>query len=124
MTGLARTLSRSAQAPAGSPERRVADAMRAHPEIVGGSRRDVTDFMRAVPGLVAKDGAEGVYVAALPDGTGIAIKVDDGADRARQVVLASILIDLGVAASVLADLRTVPLHGGGNVVGEVRPALG
>ncbi|MEI6361558.1 MAG: asparaginase [Actinomycetes bacterium] len=124
MAGLARTLSRAVQAAPGSPERRVADAMRAYPEMVGGSRRDVTAFMRAVPGLVAKDGAEGVYVAALPDGTGIAIKVDDGADRARQVVLASLLVDLGVDPAVLTDLSSVPLHGGGNVVGEVRPALG
>jgi L-asparaginase II len=101
----------------------VADAMRAHPELVGGSRRDVTAFMRAVPGLVAKDGAEGVYVAALPDGTGIAIKVDDGADRGRQVALASILIDLGADPDALAELLTIPLHGGGAVVGEVRSAV-
>jgi L-asparaginase II len=124
MAGLARTLSGAVQASPGTPERRVADAMRAHPELVGGSRRDVTAFMQAVPGLVAKDGAEGVYVAALPDGTGIAIKVDDGADRARQVVLAQLLIDLGVDEAALTALCTLPLHGGGNVVGEVRPALG
>jgi L-asparaginase II len=124
MAGLARTLSGAVQAPEGSPERRVADAMRAHPELLGGSRRDVTAFMRAVPGLAAKDGAEGVYVAAMPDGTGIAVKVDDGADRARQVVLARLLMDLGVDPEAVAGLATVPLYGGGAVVGEVRSALG
>jgi L-asparaginase II len=123
MAGLARTLSQAVQAEPDAPERRVADAMRAHPELVGGSRRDVTEFMRAVPGLLAKDGAEGVYVAALPDGTGIAIKVDDGADRGRQVALASILIDLGADPVALASLLTIPLHGGGAVVGEVRSAV-
>ena len=123
VAGLARTMSRSVQATPGTPERRVADAMRARPDLVGGSRRDVTAFMRAVPGLVAKDGAEGVYVAALADGTGIAIKVDDGSDRGRQVAFAQILIDLGVDAGALADLVAIPLYGGGAVVGQVRPAL-
>ena len=30
--------------------------------------------MRAVPGLLVKDGAESVYVAALPDGRACAVK--------------------------------------------------
>ena len=123
MAGLARTLSRAVQGASSDAERRVVDAMRAYPEHVGGSRRDVTAFMRAVPGLVAKDGAEGVYVAALADGTGIAIKADDGADRGRQVALARILVDLGADPQGLADLLTIPLHGGGEVVGEVRAAM-
>ena len=66
------------------------------PDFVGGTTRDVTAFMRAVPGLVAKDGAEGVYVAALADGTAVALKAEDGSDRARQVALAAILVGLGV----------------------------
>ena len=93
--------------------------MAAHPELVGGSRRDVTAFMRAVPGLVAKDGAEGVFVAALADGTGIALKVEDGSDRARQVALAAILVSLNVEESSLSALATIPLLGGGVPVGEV-----
>jgi L-asparaginase II len=123
LCGLARSLSRSRLAGVQAPEGRIAIAMAAHPELVGGSRRDVTAFMRAVPGLVAKDGAEGVYVAALPDGTGIAIKIEDGSDRARQVALAGILVGLGVDTSVLADLLSIPLLGGGQVVGEVTAVL-
>jgi L-asparaginase II len=123
LAGLARCLSQAVQAPAGSPEGRVARAMSAHPEVVGGTRRDVTAFMRAIPGLIAKDGAEGVYVAALPDGTGMAIKVEDGADRARQVALASILTGLGVPAARLAHLAALPLLGGGAVVGSVAAAI-
>ncbi|MDQ1700312.1 MAG: hypothetical protein QOG34_2175, partial [Frankiaceae bacterium] len=46
----------------------VAAAMLAHPDLVGGTGRDVTGLMSAVPGLVAKDGAEGVYAAATADG--------------------------------------------------------
>jgi L-asparaginase II len=97
--------------------------MSAHPDVVGGTRRDVTAFMRAIPGLIAKDGAEGVYVAALPDGTGMAIKVEDGADRARQVALASILTGLGVPAARLEHLASLPLLGGGAVVGVVAAAI-
>lgn len=123
LAGLARSLSRSVQASKDSPEGRVARAMAAHPDVVGGTRRDVSAFMQAIPGLVAKDGAEGVYVAALPDGTGIAIKVEDGADRARQVALASILTGLGAPAANLEELALLPLYGGGAVVGSVKAAL-
>lgn len=124
VAGLARGLSRAVQADPASPERRVVDAMRAHPDLVGGSRRDVTAFMRSVPGLVAKDGAEGVYVAALPDGTAIAIKVDDGADRARQVVLADLLAAVGVPREQLGSLGSLPLLGGGRPVGAVVSCVG
>ena len=47
--------------------------------------------MRGVPGMIAKDGAEGVYAAGLPDGRGIAIKITDGAIRARPVVMGAVL---------------------------------
>ena len=124
LAGLARSVSSARQADPSTPDGRVIAAMTAHPELVGGSRRDVTRFMRAVPGLVAKDGAEGVYVVALADGTGVAIKVEDGSDRARQVALAAILVRLGVAPESLADLLTIPMLGGGGRVGEVRAALG
>lgn len=69
--------------------------MRAWPQHVGGSRRDVTEFMRAVPGLVAKDGAEGVYVGAFLDGRAFAVKMEDGADRGRTVTVAALLTRMG-----------------------------
>ena len=123
LAGLARSASVARQSDPQTPEGRVVQAMTAYPELVGGSRRDVTRLMRAVPGLVAKDGAEGVYVAALPDGTAVAVKVEDGSDRGRQVALAAILVDLGVDGSAVDDLLTIPLLGGGEPVGEVRAAL-
>jgi len=123
LTGLARSLSRAVQEEPESPARRVTGAMAAYPDFVGGTNRDVTAFMRAVPGLVAKDGAEGVYVAALPDGTAVALKVEDGADRARQVALAALLVGMGVERGTLAPLATVPLLGGGHPVGEVASPL-
>ena len=58
---------------------RIAAAMRAHPDLVGGP--DGADFhlMRAAPGWFAKGGAEGLLCAAGPDGIGVALKCEDGA---------------------------------------------
>jgi L-asparaginase II len=123
MSGLARSVSRAVQSEAEAPGRRITRAMAAFPDFVGGTNRDVTAFMRAVPGLVAKDGAEGVYVAALPDGTGIAIKAEDGSDRARQVALGAILVTLGVERAALDGLLAIPVLGGGAVVGSVSSPL-
>jgi L-asparaginase II len=98
----------------------AADAMRAHPELVGGTGRDVTAVMLATPGLVAKDGAEGVYAAALPDGRAAAVKVEDGGGRARGPLLAFALERLGVDPDALAVLRDVRVLGHGAPVGELR----
>jgi len=122
LSALARAFSRSATADPGSPERLVADAMRAHPAQVGGHGHDVTAFMEGVPGLLVKDGAEGVYAAALADGRAVAFKVDDGAGRARPIVLAAALRALGVRAPVLDELAELTLLGGGAPVGAIRVA--
>lgn len=96
----------------------VAAAMRAHPEFVGGSHRDVTELMRAVPGLVAKDGAEAMYCAGLPDGRGVAIKIEDGGGRARPAVIAGTLSALGVPGlERIANWEAV--LGGGEPAGQV-----
>jgi L-asparaginase II len=124
LTALARAYSGAVQADPGTPERSVADAMRAHPRAVCGDGSDVTAFMLGVPGLLVKDGAEGVYAAALPDGRALALKVDDGAERARPVVTAAVLRSLGVDEPVLDDLGEVVLRGGGVPVGAVRAAAG
>jgi len=118
--GLARAFRRVATADPASPEGRVAAAMQKHPHLVGGTGRDVSRLMLEVPGLVAKDGAEAVYAAALPDGRAVALKIDDGAGRARTPVLIAGLAVLGVDVSAVADLATTPVLGGGRPVGEVR----
>jgi L-asparaginase II len=98
----------------------VTAAMRSHPHLVGGTGRDVTRLMQGIPGLVVKDGAEAVYGAALPDGSAVALKIEDGAARARSPVLVAALRRLGVDAPILDELATTPVLGGGRVVGDVR----
>ncbi|MBD0841552.1 MULTISPECIES: asparaginase [unclassified Streptomyces] len=119
--GLARAAARITTAAPGTPEARVADAMREHAEMASGSGRDVAALMRAVPGLLAKDGFEGVQVAALPDGRAIAVKIADGANRARVPVAAAALARVGVDPAVLGEFAGEPLLGGGRPVGAVRP---
>jgi L-asparaginase II len=122
VTGLARGVLSLVQAPEGSPERSVADAMRAEPWFVAGTGREDTDLMRAVPGLLVKGGADGVHVAAQPGRGAVALKMDDGGDRGRTPALSAGLVLLGVPAEVLAPWSHIPVSGGGGVVGEVRAA--
>ncbi|MCM1975818.1 MULTISPECIES: asparaginase [Streptomyces] len=119
--GLARATARIVTAVPGTPEARVADAMREHAEMASGAGRDVAALMRAVPGLLAKDGFEGVQVAALPDGRAVAVKISDGANRARIPVAAAALGWAGVEPSLLAEFQGEALLGGGRAVGRVRP---
>ncbi len=116
LTALARAVQRLVDAEPGTPERRVADAMRAHPALVAGTGADDTLLMRAVPGLLAKGGAEGVVAVAVPGAGAVALKIEDGAMRARTPVLLSALRRLGVE---VPDMRE-PVLGGGEPVGEVR----
>ncbi len=118
--GLARAFGRLASASHGTPEARVRDAIRAHPEWLGGTRRDVTALIRGVPGLLAKDGAEAVQAVGLADGRCLAVKIADGGARARPVVVAAALRALGRTDDVLTELAEKPVLGHGAPVGAVR----
>jgi L-asparaginase II len=120
LTGLARIFRAHVLAAEGTPERRVADAMRRHPHFVGGSHRDDSQLMAAIPGLLAKNGAEGVYAFALPDGRAAAIKIDDGALRAAVPVAVGLLRSFGVEDPVLDEVGAAPVRSGDEVVGEIR----
>ncbi|HJQ50623.1 MAG TPA: asparaginase [Gaiellaceae bacterium] len=99
---------------------RVASAMRARPDLVGGP--DGADYflMREAPGWLAKGGAEGLLCAAGPDGTGIAIKTEDGSSRAHAPALAALLARLGID---LPDFAARPiLNTRGDRVGEIATA--
>lgn len=118
---LARGVSRLMVAGPGTAERQVVDAMVAHPEQVSGTRRADLALARAVPGVLVKSGAESVVVAGLPDGSALAVKIEDGGERPLFVVLHRALELAGVDADLLRERPVV--HGGGLPVGEVRPVL-
>ncbi len=118
LAGLARAFRALVLAVPGTPERRVADAMRAHPEWTSGTSRDERRLMDAVPGLLVKGGAEGVDAFALADGRAGAVKIDDGAHRGRTPVTVAALRLLGV--TVPEELATVPVIGGEAQVGVIR----
>ncbi|WP_432492010.1 asparaginase [Kineococcus gypseus] len=120
LRGLARAVARLAAAAPGTPEGRVAAALRAHPELVAGEGRDTTALARAVPGLLTKDGAEAVQVAGTADGAAVAVKVGDGGGRARVPVTAAALALLGAGGAALEALASSPVLGGGRPVGELR----
>jgi L-asparaginase II len=117
---VARAFGRLVTADAGTPERRVADAMRAHPFLVGGTDRDITRLLQSVDGLLVKDGAEGVCAAATADGVGVVVKIDDGSGRARTPVLVHALRQIGAAAVDTKAVTDAAVLGHGVPVGAVR----
>lgn len=134
LSALARGFARFGTGHGLSPERaravaRLRAACAARPWFVAGTGRFCTEAMNGLgPRALVKTGAEGVYVAALPEqGVGIALKCDDGATRAAEVMMAATLarfLPLGAAdEELLARLmRPVLRNWNGTTVGEVRPA--
>ncbi|GGS20851.1 MULTISPECIES: asparaginase [Actinokineospora] len=120
LTGLATGYSALIKAADGTLESRVADAMRTHAHLVGGTHRDDTELMQAIPGLLVKGGAEGVHAMVLPDGTAMAMKIDDGAPRPRTPILVGVLRALGYDAPELDDKAERDILGGGVPVGAAR----
>jgi L-asparaginase II len=105
--------------------------MAAHPELVLGPGRLSTVIMEIVRGaVIVKGGAEAVFLAAIPDrGLGLALKIDDGSQRAADVALLAILDQLGVLAPeqarALSD-RMAPVlkNASGTRIGAIRSSLG
>lgn len=110
---------------------RIRDACFAHPEMVGGTGDGSTIIMQALKGRAfAKSGAEGGFIAALPEqGLGIALKVrDGGAGRAAEIAVAGLLESLLELSpndsSTLKRLSNPPvLDRHGKPVGEARLVL-
>jgi L-asparaginase II len=96
---------------------RVLQAMRAHPQLVGGAQALDTRLMRLLPGWVAKGGAEGLLCAASPDGTGVVLKCEDGSQRPLSAAPAAFFPRLG---HELDEFAGVPVENSrGEEVGEV-----
>jgi L-asparaginase II len=87
---------------------RLRTAMVRHPDLVAGSGRPCTDIMTAGAGrLVAKIGSDGIYCAgAVPEGLGIAVKVEDGDMRSSSVALLGLLRQLEARIPLKLDLAT------------------
>jgi L-asparaginase len=86
---------------------RIVRAMNHHPTMVAGKGEFDTELMRLNPGeLVSKSGAEGVQcIGRLGEGMGLAIKVMDGAKRAKYAVAIHVLQQMGwISPSVAQSL--------------------
>jgi L-asparaginase II len=117
-----------------TPERaraaaRLRAAVAAHPAMVAGEGRFDTEAMEiAGARLFVKGGAEGVFCAALPEaGLGLAVKIDDGAQRAAQAAMTALLLRFGAfpeaEAARLAPFATPKIHNWNGIeTGALRPA--
>ena len=110
--------------PGHTPAGRVRSAMVAHPEMVSGSDRNISTLMRVTPGMLTKDGVEGVMVGATTTGWACAVKLADGAGRGRISVLLAQFAAAGVdiSGAVAVGLDREPIYGGSVIVGDVRSA--
>ncbi|AZB71679.1 asparaginase [Synechococcus elongatus] len=90
-----------------SPElERIQRAMTYHPDLIAGEGEFDTELMRLTEGrLVSKTGAEGVQcIGQVGEGLGLAIKVQDGAKRAKIAVAIQSLRQIGWISPAIADL--------------------
>lgn len=115
--GLARAIGKLA---ASEPE--IVNAMLAHPWAVGDTKSPDAVIMQH--GMVAKLGAEGVFVIGLKSGHGVAVKIADGSLRAAPLVALRLLNRNGLlddsAYAELHDALTVSSMGGAESLGELR----
>jgi L-asparaginase len=105
---------------------RIVRAMTHHPNLVAGEGAFDTELMRLSQGeLVCKSGAEGVEcIGRIGEGMGIAIKVMDGAKRAKYAVAIHLLKQMGwITPSVSETLSEMFMKLSGfkrlEVVGEL-----
>jgi L-asparaginase len=105
---------------------RVVRAMTHHPNMVAGEGQFDTELMRLTEGeLVSKTGAEGIQcLGRIGEGMGLAIKVMDGAKRAKHAVAIHLLKQLGWISPAIAETLSETYMTLGNfkrleVVGEL-----
>jgi L-asparaginase II len=106
-------------------------AMRAHPYLIAGRGRIDTVLMQSIAGAVSKIGAEafiGVGLRESPHGPiGIAVKIEDGSERARDIAVTRVLEQLEVLGHENVDLqpfrREIVKNHARLEVGELKPAF-
>jgi L-asparaginase II len=108
---------------------RLHEAITNEPLYIAGTGSVVSELNEVTKGSVlAKTGAEGVVIAALPEqGLGIAVKIADGSSRARSVALLAILDHLGALSveekhQLQSHISPAIVNSRGVTVGEIRPA--
>jgi L-asparaginase II len=89
----------------------IVTAMTSHPEMVAGAGRLSANWMRALPGLIMKEGAEGVMIAGQRGFGVVAFKVIDGAMRAHQEIISAALAKIGITSGVMARSGTTVFGG-------------
>ena len=136
LTGLARGFARFGTGQGFGPKRaaaasRIRQAAASHPFLVAGTGRFDTDVMTLFgPRAFTKTGAEGVFGAALPElGLGLAVKADDGAGRAAEVMIAALIgkflpMSEAERAGFASHLAPRLFNWRGIEVGGLRPAAG
>lgn len=113
---------------------RIRQAVAENPQMIAGTGRYCSRMSAAFGcDLFLKVGAEGVFCASLPrQGYGIAIKADDGSDRAAEMILTAVLREIGLFdelnPAVTEQIRDIIspnlINRAGLVVGRVRPHTG
>ncbi|MCY7392746.1 MAG: asparaginase [Leptolyngbyaceae cyanobacterium CAN_BIN12] len=94
---------------------RIIRAMVHHPVLVAGEGEFDTELMRLTEGeLVSKSGAEGIQcIGRVGEGMGLAIKVMDGAKRAKHAVAVHLLRQIGwISPSVSENLSEMFMNSG------------
>jgi L-asparaginase II len=94
---------------------KIINACLKHPEMILAEGAFDTRMMRAVAGLFVKGGAESVMLASLPDGSAIAWKIADGANRANGPLMKAALAKFGVKI----EGEVIDVLGGGTLVGSL-----
>jgi len=108
---------------------RLQEAVIREPLFAAGHGTVVSELNKVTKGAVlAKTGAEGVLIAAIPDlGLGIALKIADGSARARPTALLAILDHLDALSQIEKDQLQAHrnpqvINSRDLIVGENRPA--
>ena len=120
LQGLARAVGKFA-----ATEVEIRDAMLANPWVV--DDRGASDTLVMEKGMLAKIGAEGVFVIGLASGHGVAVKVADGSMRPAGLAAIKMLVNNGLldqsSYQELFEKLSVEAFGGDQVVGRLEPAF-
>ena len=120
LQGLARAVGKFAQ-----EETEIRDAMLSDPWVV--DDHGASDTMVMEKGMLAKIGAEGVFVIGLSSGHGVAVKVADGSMRPAGLAAIKMLLNHGLLDKKVYDelfeKLTVASYGGEQVVGQLEVAF-